>query len=257
MRGLQSADQDLPPSPVSVSHEASQFSTRASQVVEDILKKLSPLVDETQRVQIQEALLRLAQSAADVWNFAQTDELKVIASISLKHSDFNAWRSVRFDPVSTEENVPAEKNIRSFTRPRIFTLFPQVTVQTRSATAEPPLHIPGSFSAPQQDITVTETSVHPGVGLSESSTLVIRGKSEEEERQACLQELEEEFENQKKEFENQRKELARSGINRTSTRSGSISGSTSGSTSGLMSGPLSPSARWAKVSAITTMENED
>lgn len=250
MRSLQSADEDLPPSPVSTSREVSQSSSRANQAVEDMLKKLSPLVDLAQRVQIQEALLRLAQSAADVWNFAQTDELKIMASLSLKSSDLDTWRSVRFDPVSAAEGAPVEQNIMSFTLPRVFTLFPQFIIQSWSATTEPSPHIPGSFSTPQQDFIVTETSIHPGIGLLESSALVIRGKSEEEERKARLKEIYDQFENQKK-------ELARSGINRISTKSGSISGSRSGSISGSISGQLSPSARWAKGSTMPTNENED
>jgi hypothetical protein len=179
-----------------------------------------------------------------VWNLAQTDELKIAARLSLSLSDRNRWRSVRFDHDSSAEAAPVETDMKSYTRPRVFTLFPQFVVQNLSTMAEPFPHIPGSFSTPQQGFSRAETSIHSGIGLSESSELVIRGKVETEENEARMSELIEKFEKEKK-------EVARSGRKRFGSRSGSVSGSLSGSI------PNSPSARWSKGATVMAMKDED
>ncbi|KUJ12523.1 uncharacterized protein LY89DRAFT_209467 [Mollisia scopiformis] len=240
MRSLQSADQELPLSPTSpaTSHQVSQFSSRASQAVQEIIGKLTPLVDPAQKVEIQEKLLRLAQSAVEVWNVAQKDKLKVEAYIALNIADRDTWRSAQFDPLPSSEEASTDMVIKSSTRPRVFTLFPRIIVQTPSVAAESVPHIPGSFSTSQQDYIVTETIIHPGIGLPESSALVIRGKYEEEQEEARQREI----------MENAKEKLKRR--HRTSSRSGSVSGPVSPSAS--VSGPLSPSARWSKGSLMAT-----
>ncbi|CZR58808.1 uncharacterized protein PAC_08700 [Phialocephala subalpina] len=239
MRVLQSQDQDLQLNPISTSHEASHYLSRASQAVQDILKKLSPLIAPAEKVQTQEALLRLAQAAVYVWNFAETDKLKIEVCLSLNSFDRNIWRSIRFDPILSMEDASSEMDIKLFTHPRVFTLFPQVFAQSLSLTAEPAPHILGSFSTPQQEFSITKIRIHPGIGLPEWSALVVRGKVEEEENKAFQREV----------MENARK-LARTGRNRKSSRSASVSGS--------MSGPRSPSARWGTNGAkVKGLESED
>ncbi|KAF8847043.1 hypothetical protein BDZ45DRAFT_682127 [Acephala macrosclerotiorum] len=248
MQALQSLDQDLPLSPTSTStpHEGerSHSSSRASQAVQDMLNILSPLIIPSEQVQIHEALLDLAKSAVDVWDLAQMDILKITACLSLKPSDRNEWRSAKFDPAPSGGHQDLEMDSKTFTRPRVFTLFPQVVARKLTLLeAGPALHVPGSFSAPQQDLAVAETIIHPGDGLPESSLLVVRGRAEEEERKAYLAEL----------IENADKEFAKGGKLGGYSRSESISGSATGS----MSGPLSPSARWSTGSTLKPTEDED
>ncbi|CZR66413.1 uncharacterized protein PAC_16314 [Phialocephala subalpina] len=250
MQALQYLDQDLPLTPTSTStstsHEAerSHSSGRASQAVQDMLNILSPLIIPSEQVQIHEALIDLAKSAVDVWDLAQTDILKITACLSLNPSDRNEWRSAKFDPAPSSGHQDLEMDSKTFTRPRVFTLFPQVVAHKLTLPeAEPTFHVPGSFSTPQQDLAVAETIIHPGNGLPESSPLVVRGRAEEEERKAYLAKL----------IENADKEFAKGGRLGGYSRSESISGSATGS----MSGPLSPSARWSTGSTLRPTEDED
>lgn len=244
MRALQSENEELPVSPTSTSHEssASNFSKRASKAVQDILSKISPLIHPAKTIPIQEALLGLAQSAADVWSMAQRDESMIRASILLDPDDRDKWRCIRLDPPSDDDS-PVKMDIKSFTRPRIFTLFPRLVAQGLPVTPEAVHYIPGSFSVPQQDIALAETIIHDGVGLPEASALVIRGKTEQEEIEASRKKIDENAENAKKEV------IARRTRN-TKSKRGSISGSLSGS----ISGPLSPSAQWGKGSSMIEMD---
>lgn len=246
MRALQSTDEDFPVSPTSLSHESSvsHFSNRASNAVQEILSKLSPLINQARRVPVREALLRLAQSAAEVWSLAQQDELKIQASILLDLNDRDKWRCVRFDPPADDDSS-VKLDIKSSTRPRLFTLFPRIVAENLAVTPDTFHHIPGSFSAPHQNATVADTIIHNGVGLPEACALVIRGKAEQEEMETRRKEIMENMENAIKE------------INRRARNNKSKRGSVSGSLSGSVSGPLSPSAQWGKGSSMMEMNNEN
>jgi len=79
-----------------------------------------------------------------------------------------------------------------------------------------------------------ETCIHPGTGLPEWSSLVLKGKGEEEWNRECMEK--ERIQNKLAALEKQKQELeARGGWNAHS-RNGSVVGS--------VSGPTSPTAQW-------------
>jgi hypothetical protein len=116
-------------------------------------------------------LRALANSAISVWSSAQTRGLQLIVSSSLDVAQRNEWRSLVFDPPSTDDVV-------SSTYPRIFTLFPRVTALKMPVPAEAPASLPGSWPEKNQEPHMIETRIHPGTGLPEWSVLVLRGKEE-------------------------------------------------------------------------------
>jgi hypothetical protein len=178
MRTLQSLDRDLQLSQTSTSQD------RAHQAVNTMLTRLSPLVALPQKEQIEKALLAIAISAINVWNVAQTDVLKLTARATLDPAERNTWRSAKFDPVSSAEEEAGEVNGDSTA---VFTLFPKVVAYTLPLPAKSSLVLPGTVAGPEQESTVTETSICPGAGLHERADLVARGKEEEEEKRAYLQ----------------------------------------------------------------------
>lgn len=91
------------------------------------------------------------------------------------------WRS-KFDDGSVVEVV-------SSTRPRIFTLFPRVIAKEFLISVRPPNGPPGSWPESKQEPRELETCIYPGTGLRECSSLVIKGKQEEDERQAKLEQV--------------------------------------------------------------------
>ncbi len=205
LRALQSLEQELPPSqmPMSVpiSQLASHPSSRATLAVNAMLGKLSPLIPPSQRAQVQTSLHAITKCAIEIWDKAQTDELKLSAFITLHPSTRNSWRSLKFDPLlppdGNASNSDDMDTRNSSTHPRIYALFPHITVQSLPTT-EAPLDIPGSFSKEHQERSITETEIHPGVGLPEWSALVVQGKAEEEERMEYLQKAMREFATRRK-----------------------------------------------------------
>jgi hypothetical protein len=75
----------------------------------------------------------------------------ITASFPFDPSNRNQWRSAKFDPVLSTEEALGIMDIKSSTRPRAFSLFPQAVAQNLTATAEHFLHIPSNFSPPEQD----------------------------------------------------------------------------------------------------------
>jgi len=180
MRTLRSLDRDLQQSQTQTSQD------RAHKAVNDMLTRLSPLVSELQKEQIEKALLDIAISAVNVWNVAQTDVLKLTACATLNPAERNTWRSAKFDPPSSREEETDGADSESST---VFTLFPKVVAYKLPLPAKSSLALPGTTSAPEQKTTITETSICPGAGLHERAELVAQGKEEEEDRKAYLQKV--------------------------------------------------------------------
>jgi hypothetical protein len=115
-------------------------------------------------------------------------ELKVTVSPSLKPVHREEWRYQKLDPVLPQDNYDEiRSDIMSKTHPRIFTLFPRVVAWEVAGPIKPDAGPPGSWpSESDQGLRRIETCIHPGVGLPEWSSLVVRGKEEQEQRNEYL-----------------------------------------------------------------------
>lgn len=187
MRGLQSIPTDSTPSRASESKEALlSGSSKAEGVVSKVLSVLSPLVSSSQYEHLRVDLLKLAQPAIDVWNHAQSGELKIIVSPLLEPARREEWRSQKFDPAPPS----AEYDEMSKTHPRIFTLFPRVVARGVAEPIKQDARPPGSW-APEfdQPSRTVETCIHHGLGLPEWSSLVVRGKQEQEGRDEYISQV--------------------------------------------------------------------
>ncbi|KAF4627626.1 hypothetical protein G7Y89_g10528 [Cudoniella acicularis] len=210
LRALQSIE---PSNAAAPPQGISQPSKRENQAVQAIHKKLSPLIARDQETKIQEALHRIAQSAVEVWTQAQTDELKLTAFLNLDLSKRSAWRSPQFYPLKSAGDKMSEADINPSTRPRVFTLFPRIIAHSLSTKTDASVNISSSVSKQQQEFAATEADIHQGVGLAESSDLVMNGKSEKEEGEAFVRLA----------AENAMKEIARGGKrNSVRSRTGSM-----------------------------------
>jgi hypothetical protein len=200
MRALQSIPTDSIPSRASEFNKPLRPSSgRAEGVVSKVLSVLSPLLSSSQYEDLRIDLLNLAKPAIDIWNDAQTGELKIIVSPLLEPAHREEWRSQKFDPASPSSDY----DDMSKTHPRIFTLFPRVVAR---GVADPIKHEagpPGSWSPEFDQAPCTvETCIHPGIGLPEWSSLVVRGKEEQEERNEYLSKA---LENAKKQLHSNRR----------------------------------------------------
>jgi len=222
MRALQS----LPPPLPSTQSNPPPLS-RAERVANKVLSILSPLVAPSQEPQLRDDLCALANSAISVWFSAQTGRLQLIVSSSLDLAQRNEWRSLAFDPPSTDDVV-------SSTYPRIFTLFPRITALKMPVPAEAPASLPGSWPEPNQELPMIETSIHSGTGLPEWSALVLRGKEEQELKEQCIEE--DRIQDKLAALEKEKQELEARGGRNAHSRAGSLVGSASG--------PTSPTVQW-------------
>lgn len=210
MRALQSLQANSMISQVSESpHPVG--SAQAESVIAKVFSVLSPLVGSPQTESLRMDLLTLVNLAVDVWNNAQAGGLKITVSPSLDRARREEWRSQQFDPPSLSSGSDkTDLELVSRTHPRVFTLFPRVVAW---GIADPGSHdrgLPGSWPL-ESDLTY----IHPGVRLPEWSSLVVRGKNEQEERKEYLI----------KALENAKKELhsTRRGHGRRESRGSSIS----------------------------------
>lgn len=101
-------------------------------------------------------------------------------------------------------------------------------------SARPPDGPPDSWPESEQEPRELETCIHPGTGLRECSSLVIKGKQEEDERQA-------EVEQEKKRIEEYKEKLRKERKPPNKKRGPS---SRRGSVVGLVPGPAGPIAQW-------------
>jgi len=212
------------PSQASKSTESLRLTPgRAESVIQKVFAVLSSLVSPSQQNKLRIGLLNLAQLAIEVWNEAQTGELNIGVNPVLEYDLHDEWRSPTFDPPPPPGDGNGTKSsILSQAPPLIFTLFPRVVARKVVDQPNDDTALPGSYpSEPVKTYHIVETCIHPGVGLPESSPLVLTGKTEQ-------QELNKELESLKKEFH---------------TKLLSVKGRRE-STASSISGPLSPSSQW-------------
>jgi hypothetical protein len=213
-------------------------SGRAEEVVSKVFSVLAPLVSSIQHENLRSDLLNLAKPAIDIWNDAQTGELKIIVNPLLELAYREEWRSQMFDPASPSRDYDESKSdIMSKTHPRTFTLFPRITAQEVAGPIKSDTGPPGSWP-PESDQgpRTIETCIHPGIGLPEWSPLVVRGKEEQEGKDEYIS----------KALENAKKELK---SNRRFTGHGRRE-----SIGSLASTPSSPSQQWKAGGAMKSPE---
>ncbi|KAH7419396.1 hypothetical protein BKA64DRAFT_634087 [Cadophora sp. MPI-SDFR-AT-0126] len=187
-------------SPNSQETASSLYSKRTDAFLQSIKPVWSLLIPQAQHESLEENLRTLAESAMSLWNTVQNDEfLEINASLDLDLALREKWRSPLFD----EDCVSNGLAVTLSTRPRIFTLFPHITAKAFATGPEPTVKIPGSFENPKAEAQMREFCIHPGIGMCESSALVLRGKEEQED-------LEEELKDEKliKELEATKKALS-------------------------------------------------
>lgn len=156
-----------------------------------------------QRQDFKKDIIHVAESAASLWDTAQIDELEIEVCARLDPSNRKEWRSVEFDPPSSLDKGGLKTDIPTSTRNRIYVLFPRIVA--RSFGKISPAHVPpGGWPEVEEALPPEETCIHPGVGLAEWSTLVIRGeeelhalKEEESKRQKFIEEALKEWEKQR------------------------------------------------------------
>lgn len=219
MRALQSLQVDTVASPVLESKKLpSTGSIRADSVISKVFLSLSPLVSSSQTETLRTDLHAVVHSSADVWNNAQAGGLEITINPLLDRAHREEWRSRQFDPALPFDGDGPDPDLVSNTYPRVFTLFPRVSVRIQDKLP------PGSW--PNSEPTV----IHPGVGLPEWSPLVVRGKVDQEEKEDYIN----------KAMANARKEASRRvlGHGRRASRGSSTTG------------PPSPSAQWKTGGAM-------
>lgn len=192
MRALQSLKGGSSPRPNSTAKDT-PVPSRVELVISGVLRVLKPLVNPAQLDRFRDEVANLARSAILIWNCAQTGELKLSVHLTLDLDNYVEWRSSYDDETSA--------NTAFSTHPRIFTLFPRVISKEFLPSDKHASGPPGSWPELKQEPRVLETCIHPGTGLLERSSVVIRGKQEEDER---LREEEE-----KRKFFEQRMEMAK------------------------------------------------
>lgn len=189
MQALQNLPGDsLSRNPGCKEHSQPVQNGRAKSVISDVLSKLAPLVNRPQEKQLQTDILEVSNAAIDVWNEAQTGDLKITVSKSLDYPYREEWQSQEFDAVTTN-NDGATSDAVSRTRPRIFTLFPRIIAREVAVPVQHDTEMPGSFPQGAELLHHTiETLINPGEGLPESSALVVRGKEKQEQRDKFIAE---------------------------------------------------------------------
>ncbi|PVH89530.1 hypothetical protein DL98DRAFT_579322 [Cadophora sp. DSE1049] len=170
IRGLRSSSQLQAASPA--------LSRRTDAFIQAVKPVLSLLVPQAQHARLEDVMSTLAQSTISLWDSVQNDEfLEIRASLDLDPSLRMEWHSPHFDADCDSTG----RAVTSSTRPRIFTLFPTITANSFAAVSEPTVKVPGSFENSKTETHMRELCIHPGIGMCESSALVLRGKEEQEE----------------------------------------------------------------------------
>ncbi|CAL3966652.1 unnamed protein product [Diplocarpon coronariae] len=152
MRGLQSMLRDQIVSP---SFSNGTKKTRIEAFVESILPSLSLLMKSKYQA-LKSALVDLANSTVSLWNSAQTEDLEIAVSLDLHVSLHNNWNSPAFDP----DDGTAQESKTSSNDPHIYTLF--LSINTKGLTLV------------QVEIVEQEIFIHHGIGMAETSALVLR-----------------------------------------------------------------------------------
>jgi len=219
IRALQLIQDDTVALPVLDSKKPpSTGSTIADRIISKIFLSLSPLINLSQAESLRTELHAVMNSSTDVWNYAQASGLKMTIHPLLDRAYREEWRSQEFDPALPSDENGTDPDLTSNTHPRVFTLFPRVSARIQEDLP------PGSF--PNFEPTV----IHPGVGLPEWSSLVVRGKAYQQEREDYFNEV---VANAMKEAS-----MRASGYRRRASRGSSTAG------------PPSPSAQWKTGGAV-------
>ena len=145
-------------------------------VVLKVISVLSPLISSARSVDLQRELHILVNSAIEVWNDAQSGNLKITINQLLENMDQEEWRPQEFDPaLPSSSHSEVNFDLVSRTRPRILTLFSQVVAWGKADLAMDRTNPPGSFPLDSTQAPRTlETYIHPGRGLPKWSPPVIR-----------------------------------------------------------------------------------
>lgn len=209
--------------------------SRADKVIEDVLV-LSPLLTASQESQLRNELFLLSEFTSSLWMSAQAEEPDFRVSSSLDPKNIHEWHSKEFDPpsmhIANEESK--EIVIGSATRPRIYTLSPQITIEKLSKPATVDDVMPGSYPNAEQHVVSTEmVCIYAGEGLPEGSELVLSGKKE--------------VEDEKRDLEIAVENMLKKRIQRRSTNGG---GGRRASTANSNTGVLSPSEIWNRQTTI-------
>jgi len=213
-------------------------SSRAERVVSKVFSLLTPLVSTSQYEELKNKLLNLANQAIEIWNDAHTGGLKVIVSTLLEPARREEWRSQEFDPELPSGDYDEARSDTTYkTHPRTFTLFPRVVAREAASVTTHDSSLPGSWPQDSdQGPRTIETCIHPGIGLPESSPLVVRGKTLQEEHDDFLSKA---HEKALKEFQSTRR---LTGQGRRDSMASSISS------------PSSPSQQWKAASTMKAPE---
>ena len=191
MRALESLPPQQEKAHIAESQDIPQVcsSVRAERVISRVISILSPLVDISRIKALQGDLNKVAHAAIDVWDSAQkSGDLNITVSQSLERAHREEWRAPQFDPVAPSRGQDeADFDAISKTRPRIITLFPRVMAWTVVDLVNDEKSPPGSFPRESDQAPHNiETCIHPGKGLPEWSSLVVRGKEQREEQKDFL-----------------------------------------------------------------------
>ncbi|KAK2629212.1 hypothetical protein QTJ16_000032 [Diplocarpon rosae] len=154
--------------------------TRTDAFVEAVLPSLSLLIPKSKHQALNAALVDLANSTVSIWKSAQTDEhLELTASLDLDVSLRKNWRSPTFDP----EDTAVQESSTSSTDRRVYTLFPSIIARKLAFAQDTPAKLPESFEEPSVEIVEQDIFIHQGIGMAESSALVLKGKDEQEQKE--------------------------------------------------------------------------
>jgi hypothetical protein len=219
IRALQLLQDDTtaPPVLLDPKKRPSTGSSITDSIISKVFLSLSPLISLSQAEALRADLHAVLNSSADVWNYAQASGLKITIDPFLDRTYREEWRSQQFDPALPSDGNSIDPDLASNTHLRVFTLFPRVLARIQERLP------PGSF--PNFEPTV----IHPGAGLPEWSSLVVRGKAYQEEIEDCIKEA-----------------VAKV----TKAASMRASGHRRMSRGSSTSGPPSPSEQWKSGSAV-------
>lgn len=213
----------------SLQSQSNSSTKRAELFADNVMKILSLLVEDSLHVALRSDLIKLATSAASLWNLAQIDERELTVDRTLN------------PPSNGDEDEDEDED-------RVIVMFPRVTATKYlcpwNVGSKTQIGPPGAYvENVEPESCIEKISIHDGAELLEWATLVAEGRAEEEDR-ICRQEeedieraqrrLEEELEEKKRNLKNRQEQRTSRG------RRGSMSESISSLSITATEGPSSP-----------------